>query len=187
VELARKLELPRKGVRSVFPEARRRYHRITGAAVPAWFDQDACDLLEADPQSLDEAVDEVSRLLAREAEIIDHRQIFLCGFSQGAALALIVGLRQEKSLGGLALYAPYLVRQGKLRETRSACGVETPLWIGQGRDDLVVPMSFSERIRTVLQQGGYSVKLTLYAGGHKAFHGVEAGDLDEFFLIDRVI
>lgn len=186
VELARRMDLPRKGVRGVFPQAPSRHRRLTGNAVAAWFDQDAWNLLDAEPQALNEAVDHLLRLLAQEAELIDSRHIVLCGFSQGAALALIAGLRFGQPLGGLMLYAPYLIAAGKLRETRSAASVGTPVWIGHGLNDLVVPKLFSERIQDVLKIGGHSVELTYYPGGHEAFQGVDANEMDRFFFTSRV-
>jgi phospholipase/carboxylesterase len=184
-ELARRMDLPRKGVRGVFAQGSPRHRPLTGNAVPGWFDQDPGDELDAEPQSLNEAIDCVSHLLAQEAQLIDSRHIILCGFSQGAALALIAGLRFEQPLGGLMLYAPYMVRGARLRETRSAASVDTPVWIGHGANDTVVPPLFSERIKDLLKLGKYAVEYNSYEGGHKAFHGVDAGDMDRFFFTGR--
>lgn len=186
VERARRMDLPRKGVRGVFPRAPSWHRSLTGNPVTAWFDQDAWNLLDADAHALNEAVDRLLHLLEQEAQIIDSRHMVLCGFSQGAALALIAGLRFEQPLGGLMLYAPYLIAAGKLRETRSAASIGTPVWIGHGLDDVVVSKLFPERIQDVLKIAGHSVTLNYYPGGHEAFQGVDADEMDRFFFTSRV-
>jgi phospholipase/carboxylesterase len=182
VELAQRLGLARHGVRSVVPLAPDRHLSMSGQEVPAWFQQDPLEIFEAEPRSLEAAIDAASRLVQREARDVPPEDIVLCGFSQGAALAMIVGLRCPQRLGGIALFAPYPLNQSALRNTRSAASLTTPLWIGHGLDDRVVPIAVARKLSARLAAGGYAVDLNLFAGGHDAFCGVGAGDLGRFIL-----
>jgi phospholipase/carboxylesterase len=182
LDLAQRLELSRNGVRSVVPLAPDRHVSMTGKQVPSWFQQDPFELFEADPVSFEAAANAAGLLVRQEASLVPAEDIVLCGFSQGAALALIVGLRYAERLGGLALFAPYPLNQGELRQTRSAAGLGTPLWIGHGRDDLVVPAQLVQGLSDRLSRGGYAVDLNFFAGGHDPFCGAGAGDLGEFIL-----
>ena len=142
-----------------------------------WFEQSVWGLEEADPLTLDLAINLVNDAIEQEACIIGAEHLVLAGFSQGAALALLTGLRRPHRIGGLMLFAPYLMRQGNLRETRSPHSVGTPVWIGHASDDRVVPIRFSERISELLMLGRYASEFRSYTGGHEAFVGVEYDDV----------
>jgi phospholipase/carboxylesterase len=182
LDLAQRLELSKNGVRSLVPLAPDRHLSMTGKQLSAWFQQAPFELFEADPASLDAAANAACLLVRQEALCLPAENIVLCGFSQGAVLAMIVGLRYPERLGGVALFAPYLLNQSNLRTTRSTASLRTPIWIGHGRDDLVVPASLAKELSDCLSRSGYAVDLNFFAGGHDSLCGVSADALGEFLL-----
>jgi phospholipase/carboxylesterase len=169
--------LPERGIRSVLAQAPKRHVQMDGQEMTVWFDQTVWGLEEADPETLDLAIGLVNDTIDREIRTIGAEQVVLAGFSQGAALALLIGMRRPERIGGLALFAPYVVRQGNLRATRSTQSAGTPIWIGHATEDRVVPLRFSEWIYELLKVGRYPVEFRRYPGDHEAFFGVEYEDL----------
>ncbi len=172
--LVQEFHLPERGVRNVFLQAPARQAFDQDALQSVWFEQRRWNLTEADPQGLEAAIQQVDEVVDEEARAVGPEHVVLAGFSQGAALALIVGLRRRQAIGGMALYAPYLLRQANLRETRTAESVNTRVWIGHGDRDRIVPPAFSERIAQLLESGGYAIEYRRYPEkDHEAFTGVE--------------
>ena len=175
--IVKRFDLPERGIRSVLAQAPKRHISPDGEETTVWFEQNVWGLEEADPLTLDLAINSVNDLIEHEARIIGIENVLLAGFSQGAALALLTGLRRPQHIGGMVLFAPYLMRQGNLRETRSLHSVKTPIWIGHGQDDRVVPIRFSERIFDLLKIAGYRVEFQRYPGEHVEFDGVDYDDV----------
>lgn len=172
--LVQEFHLPERGVRNVFLQAPARQAFDDDQLQSVWFEQRRWNLSEADPQGLEDAIRRIDEVIDEEARAVGPDNVVLAGFSQGAALALIVGLRRRQAIGGMALYAPYLLRQGNLRETRTAESVNTRIWIGHGDCDRIVPPAFSERIAQLLESGGYAIEYRRYPDrDHEAFIGVE--------------
>lgn len=178
-DLVHQLGLPEQGVRNVFPRAPEQHVSMTGDPARAWFAQNIWSPETADPDGLNVAVQNLREFVAIESETIGANRVILAGFSQGAAMALITGLRYPESLGGIMLYAPYMVRQANLRETRSASSMSVPIWIGHGRQDMVIPARHGGWVHGVLNHLGYSAVWRLYSGGHETFDGA-ADDLRQF-------
>lgn len=181
VPLAQRLGLPQAAVRSVFPRAPRLATPMAGGA-PArvWFDQDVFSLEHADMSTLHAAETRLRELVAAESMAVGSSRVLLAGFSQGAALALITGLRYPQPLGGLALYAPFVPAELPLRQTRSPANLDIPIWIGHGREDWVVPVIAGIRVHLTLRRWGHDVSWHSYPGDHEPFAGA-ADDLG-FFL-----
>jgi phospholipase/carboxylesterase len=179
-ELARGLDLPAAGLRSVCPRAPHTAQSIAGGAPPlAWFDQRLSDLDRADQDTLAESARLLGDLIEKEAATGGAHRLVLAGFSQGATMALATGLRHPRRLGGLALYAPFIVDGMPLRETRSAANADLPVWIGHGREDWIVPVFTGVQVRIRLQRWGHPVDWHTYPAGHEPFVGA-AADLHAF-------
>jgi phospholipase/carboxylesterase len=73
----------------------------------------------------------------------DH--IVLAGFSQGAAMALHVGLRYPSRLGGILALSGYLVVEETLEAEASPANAATPVFVGHGDIDDVVPVDAGRR------------------------------------------
>lgn len=75
-----------------------------GQLIPCWFDTVSLPpgLYEFDEAGISESVTLIDGLIQSQMQAgIDSRQIVLMGFSQGAALSMIVALTKHYNLGGV--------------------------------------------------------------------------------------
>lgn len=149
-------------VRYVFPHAPSLPVTINGRFVmPAWYDITTLDFDAHDRENLEHV--EASRarieaLLERERQRgIPQSRIVLAGFSQGAAMAMHVGLRQTEQLAGLLVLSGYLVAEDRLDAEQTEAGRSTPMLACHGRHDLIVPHAAGrasyERVRANARPG----------------------------------
>ena len=135
------LGLPR--VRFVFPNAPLRAVTINGGLVmPAWYDivrlgggggEDEGDVRES-------AAD-VAALLAREKQRgVPPEKTVLAGFSQGAAIALHVGVRHPETLAGILVLSGYEVLTATREGEAAPANRRTPMFFGHGTEDPLVPI-----------------------------------------------
>jgi phospholipase/carboxylesterase len=173
--VARQLGLPQQKVRSVFPRAPgQSAGMIKGRPARAWFDQKISALDRADLETLLATEAWLQAIVAAECASVGAGRVLIAGFSQGAAMALITGLRYPERLGGLVLYAPFMITKARLFEKRSPSNADMPVWIGHGRRDSVVPMFMAERVRNMLLRRGHTVSWHKYPAAHEAFGGAMA-------------
>ena len=103
--LAQQLDLSRAGpVRYVFPNAPQIPVTINGGFVmPAWYDIRGADIAtREDETGLRASQAAIEALVAREkSRGVPAERIVLAGFSQGAAMALMTGLRHGERLAGI--------------------------------------------------------------------------------------
>lgn len=183
--VAERLGLAGKGVRAVFPRAPAQARSaISGAPIRAWVNQSVFNLDDTDGGSLWATADSLRQLVDQESKRVGSERVVLAGFSQGAAMALLVALRHPERLGGAVLYAPFLFGDLSLIEARNEANAELPAWIGHGRRDWVVPCFIGEKVRDLLVENGHPVEWHKYPGaGHEAF-GDAGGELVDF--LDRI-
>ena len=132
-------------VRFVFPQAPTLPVTLNGGyRMPAWYD---IRTLAPGPNREDEAGVRASswaitELIRREnARGIPSHRIILMGFSQGAAMALHVGLRHPEALAGVGVLSGYLLVPETLKEEASPANNATPMLFCHGTLDDVVPLS----------------------------------------------
>lgn len=162
------LHLPH--VRFVFPHAPSMPVTINGGHVmPAWYDiltwqrgpgREVAAHIHA-------SADRIGALIAREQERgVPAERIVLAGFSQGAAMALHVGLRHPERLAGIVALSGYLVLEDTVAAERSAANASTPLFVGHGTEDDVVPIEGGRHTYEVLAEGRDATWRT-YRMGHQ--------------------
>ena len=135
------LRLPR--VRFVFPHAPLRGVTINGGMVmPAWYDittlgRDGGE----DEADVRQSAADVSALLAREKQRgVPPERTVIAGFSQGAAIALHVGVRHPEALAGILVLSGYEVL-ARTREAEVApANRRTPMLFCHGTEDPLVPV-----------------------------------------------
>jgi phospholipase/carboxylesterase len=137
--------LRRPDLRFVFPHAPSQPVTLNGGFVmPAWYD---ILTLDRSPDRESEAdirrsTTLVEALLQREKDRgVPAERIVLAGFSQGAAMALHVGLRFPERLAGIVVLSGYLVLPETLAAEWHAENRSTPVLFGHGRHDDLVPMA----------------------------------------------
>jgi phospholipase/carboxylesterase len=156
-------------VRWVFPRAPERAVTINnGHRMRAWYDILGADLVRREDEAgLRESIALVHGLLDREvARGVPAQRIVLGGFSQGSAITLGAGLRYGRQLAGLVGLSGYLPLADRTGAERHTANHQTPVFLGHGRNDGVVPMSRGSAARDLLQQWGQPVEWHDYPMEH---------------------
>jgi phospholipase/carboxylesterase len=157
-------------LRFVFPHAPVRAVTVNaGMRMRAWYDIVGFDLSNrADEAGVRESVVQVEALIAREAKRgIPPARIVLAGFSQGGAIALATGLRQAQPLAGLVALSAYLPMAESSAAESTAAARTTPLFMGHGSLDPVVPEKLGLSSRDALLALGMSVEWHSYPMAHQ--------------------
>lgn len=157
-------------IRFVFPHAPQRPVTINGGMrMRAWYDITGMEIAQKqDVVGIRASITEVEALIAREVDRgIPTSQIFLAGFSQGAAMVLSAGLRHVQPLAGIIALSGYLPLENLLAEERSTANAELPLFIAHGSVDPVVPQVLGMLGRDFLRGLGHAVEWHSYPMAHQ--------------------
>jgi len=148
-------------LRFIFPHAPMRAVTINnGMEMRAWYDIAMNDISRLpDEDGIRESQAEVERLVARErSRGIDSSRVVVAGFSQGGAIALQTGLRHANRMAGVIARSTYLPLEASLDTEAAAANRSTPIFMGHGTDDAIVPLRLAEISRAALQSRGYEVE-----------------------------
>ena len=185
VPIAQELDLAAAGpVRFVFPHAPVIPVTINnGYRMRAWYDILGMDLVRREDEAgLRLSLGAVEELLAREKERgIPAGRIVLAGFSQGCAMALMAGVRHKERLAGIAGLSGYLPLAQSTVAERSDANALTPIFMGHGQYDDVVPMDRGAASRDLLRAMGYEVEWHEYPMAHSVCME-EIADLNRWLL-----
>jgi phospholipase/carboxylesterase len=160
------------GIRYVFPHAPSMPVTINGGWVmPAWYDILSLEHVEhrESEAHIRASARRIEALIEREHERgVASQRIVLAGFSQGAAMALHVGLRHADPLAGIVALSGYLVLGPRLEEERAPANRETPLLLCHGTDDPIVPVTLGEQTRDALRRStpGCPIEWTAFRMDH---------------------
>jgi phospholipase/carboxylesterase len=156
------------GVRFIFPHAPSMPVTLNGGYImPAWYDIKQTDLgVERDRVGIADSAANI-RLLIEQEQMrgIAAKRIILAGFSQGAAMALHVGLSQQEALAGIIALSGYLLLPEECDRFTDASRA-TPLFIAHGVHDPVVPFALGDAGRRRLKSLGYQVEWRSYPMEH---------------------
>ena len=185
VPIAEQLDLSAVGpVRFVFPSAPVRPVTINGGYVMrAWYDILGTDLVRREDEAgLRQSAAEIQALLDREASRgIAPARTVLMGFSQGCAMALMVGLRAPQRLAGLVAWSGYLPLAASTAAERSPANADVPILMGHGRFDTMVAPARGLATRDALLALGYPVQWHDYPMEHSVCPD-EITDLNRWLL-----
>ncbi|MFO7562759.1 MAG: alpha/beta fold hydrolase [Enhygromyxa sp.] len=131
-------------VRFVLPHAEQRPVTINNRFVMrAWYDilsLDFTGVRESEPD-IRRSQEQIEALIRRENQRgIPSERIVLIGFSQGAAMALHVGLRWPERLAGVVALSGYLLLSEQTKAERSLANASTPMLFCHGSQDPIVPI-----------------------------------------------
>lgn len=158
-------------LRTVLPHAPQRAVTINGGMLmPAWYDITDMDLMQRrqDVKGIKASAASVTALIAREvARGVPEERIVLAGFSQGGAMALYTGLRHPRKLGAIIAMSSYLIMAEELAAERADANRKTPVFIGHGEYDPMVPLQGGELARGQLAHAGQPVDFHTYPMEHQ--------------------
>ena len=170
VPIAQQLDLSSVGpVRYLFPNAPTIPVTINGGYVmPAWYDILAADLVKREDEAgLRQSRLQIEEIIASEkARGIPASRIVVAGFSQGCAMALMVGLRHAEKLAGIVGLSGYLPLAGTTQAEHTTVSLKTPIFLAHGTRDGVVALPRATASRDALAAIGYAVEWREYAMEH---------------------
>ncbi|MBD3671510.1 MAG: alpha/beta fold hydrolase [Gammaproteobacteria bacterium] len=157
------------GIRFLFPHAP--YMPVTinqGYVMRAWYDILSMEIAaEQDEAVIRQSASMLESLIEEQcAQGISPERIVLAGFSQGGAIALHTALRYEKRIAGILALSTYLPLVERFDSERSDANRETPVFIGHGTQDPIVPHSLGVQTRRVLKDLDYKVEWHEYPMAH---------------------
>ena len=170
VPIAQQLDLSSVGpVRFLFPNAPSIPVTINGGYVmPAWYDILAADLVKREDEAgLRQSQLQIEAIIANEkARGMPANRIVVAGFSQGCAMALMVGLRHAETLAGIVGMSGYLPLGSLIAAEHTAASLKTPVFMAHGTRDGVVALPRATASRDALAALGYAVEWHEYAMEH---------------------
>jgi phospholipase/carboxylesterase len=159
--VVRELPLPEDmALRFIFPHAPERPVTINnGHVMRGWYDIKMNDIARLpDEGGIRESQAQVEQLIAREkARGMASSKVVLAGFSQGGAIALQAGLRYAEGLAGIIALSTYLPLEETLAAEAAAANKATPIFMGHGLEDPIVPLRLAELSKAKLETAGYDV------------------------------
>jgi phospholipase/carboxylesterase len=157
-------------IRFVFPNAPSMPVTVNnGYVMPAWYDIYSMSIDQRiDWEGIQRSVKLVDNLIEKEIKSgIPSEKIILAGFSQGAVIALTTGLRHTKKLAGILALSGYLPFAEKIISAeQSKTNQSTPIFLGHGTEDAIVPVILGEAICSFLKKHHYPVSWHSYAMAH---------------------
>lgn len=163
------LGLASRGVRVVLPHAPLRPVTINGGYVMrAWYDVRNPDLTrDQDPEGIRDSTSLMTQRIEDEKALgMAPGRILLAGFSQGGAVALHTGLRYPERLAGIIALSTYLPLSGRLAKEAHEENRSTPIFMGHGTNDPLIPLAHAEASVRQLTSLGYGVEFRRYGMPH---------------------
>lgn len=152
------------------------------AKMRAWFDIISLTAQAAiDHEGIATSSQLIHSLITQEMNrgIASHR-IILAGFSQGAVMALTVGLSYPQPLGGLLALSGFLPNANSLLKSAPPANQQTPIFLAHGTQDPIVPYAFGKAAYSALQTAHYPVTWHDYVMPH-AVCPQEIQDISDWF------
>ncbi|OGT97230.1 MAG: carboxylesterase, partial [Gammaproteobacteria bacterium RIFOXYB2_FULL_38_6] len=143
-----------KNFRFIFPNAPVRSITINnGSPTRAWYDvKSLTDLNHEDEKGIRESNQFIETLIEEQMNSgIESKNIFLAGFSQGAAMSLFTGLRYPKPLAGIIALSGYLPLPEKIKTERSSQNQTVPIFMAHGTCDTIVPIQLPQYSKQCLE------------------------------------
>ena len=105
----------------------------------------------------------------------DEKNVYLCGFSQGAIMSYSVGFTEPQKIKGIAILSCKILDQTKQMVKEIKALNELRIFIGHGKQDNVIPIEAARDSYSYLQSLGLKPIYKEYKEGHN----ISAGELAE--------
>lgn len=170
------------GIRFLFPHAPEQPVTVNGGMrMRAWYDIKTMDLTNrADEAGVRESATAVQQLLDKLiTEGLDSERIVLAGFSQGGVIALHLLARLPYKIAGVMALSTYMCVPDKLAAEANHTNKTTPVFMGHGSQDPVVPIAAGQQAFHALKNQGFQVKWHDYRMEHSVC-AQEVADISSF-------
>jgi len=169
-------------IRHLFMEAPQRPVTIyNGMVARAWYDITGMELTHREDE---QGISQSERLILEQIEIqhrngLAYEHIFLAGFSQGAAMALLTGIRSKFPIGGVIALSGYLPLMAHHKKVTH----HFPIFIGLGTADQIVwPQWTRDSVTWLKQQQFTAINVYEYPMEHSVC-SQEINDLNQWLKI----
>lgn len=148
-----------------------------GFPLRAWYDITSLSSHgEIEEKGIAVSTARINRIIQDEMERgVPSNRIFLAGFSQGAVMALTVGLSFSNPLAGIIALSGYL--PGAKNLTSKAQHKETPIFIAHGTEDAVVPYALGKAAYLSLVEANADYKISWHS--YPIAHSVSAQEIQD--------
>lgn len=160
---------PDRAIRFIFPQAPDRAITINGGMrMPGWYDIKGMDIADKqDAVGMAESQATLEGLIQQQLDMgVPSKNIIICGFSQGGAVAYYTAIRSKHKLGGILALSTYLPFAERTAAEQSAANLTTAIFASHGTYDPVVPIALGSGSVEQLRKLGYSVKWQDYPMQH---------------------
>ena len=183
--LADNMSLPENlGVKFILPQAPAQNVTLNGGMVmPAWYDIVGLD--RNAPQDIDGALcslQEIESVIQAEIHNASRGvKVFLGGFSQGGALALLIATRTSHNLSGVICCSGYLLQDAtSASATNQIPKRKPPVLICHGEEDDVVKKEWGFKAYNDLKHQGFYLEWRSYAHLGHSVSPKELNDISNF-------
>ena len=183
--LADNMSLPENlGVKFILPQAPAQSVTLNGGMVmPAWYDIVGLD--RNAPQDIDGALcslQEIESVIQAEIHNASRGvKVFLGGFSQGGALALLIATRTSHNLSGVICCSGYLLQDAtSASATNQIPKRKPPIFICHGEEDDVVKKEWGFKAYNDLKHQGFDVDWRSYSHLGHSVSPTELNDISNF-------
>ena len=183
--LAENMALPENlGVKFILPQAPAQTVTLNGGMVmPAWYDIVGLD--RKAPQDIDGALcslRDIESVIQLEVQNASRGvKVFLGGFSQGGALALLIATRTSHNLSGVICCSGYLL-QDATPATNQIPRRKPPIFICHGEEDDVVKKEWGYQAYNDLKHQGFQVEWQSYDHLGHSVSPMELNDISNFLI-----
>lgn len=156
-------------LRFVFPNAPVRPITVNGGMeMRGWYDIRSMTINEKeDAEGVKESARTLAGLIEEQISLgVPSSHIVLAGFSQGGAIALYQGLQYPQPLAGIIVLSGYLPLHNTLDDIASEFAGSTPVFMGHGSQDPIVPVELGLFTRDLLLERKVDVQWRTYPMGH---------------------
>ncbi len=168
-------------VRMILPSAPSRDISAYNMKMTAWYDiyDETFDSQQKeDIDGMNQAANVISALIEEQRQKNPQSPIWLGGFSQGAALALLVGMSQINPVAGVIALSGYVPNHPRFDEL-SDVAKQTPIFMAHGTLDSVITIAQARAGLEILNKAGASVEFKDYPMMHEICPD-ELSDIAEF-------
>ncbi len=163
------LPIKEVGIRMIFPNAPQIPVTVNNNMVmPAWYDITDFSRKHIDRKGIAKSNDYIQGLIQEQInQGIPSDRIIIAGFSQGGAMAIHCGTRCPYKLAGVLALSCYILEQDTHLDKRENINIKTPIWMGHGIMDSVVPYDLGKSSMEFLVNSGHKVTFANYQMQHE--------------------
>jgi predicted esterase len=104
--------------------------------------------------------------VCEQCQIASNR-VFILGFSQGAAMALLCALKYKEKFCGILSLSGFLIQSHVIKKAYAGSSIDTPILVAHGTQDQVIfPAMYYETLDTLRDIGVKNLKSKIYQMGH---------------------